>query len=86
MAALTSLREAEQVDFSYLRELLAVTDGNLGAHLQKLEEAGYVSISKTFVGRKPRTFLAATARGRAAFEEHVRALKAILEPESKPRP
>ena len=85
MAALTSLRDGDQVGFTYLRELLGVTDGNLGAHLQKLEEAGYLQVAKTFVGRKPRTFLAATAKGRAAFEEHVRALKAILEPDSKPQ-
>jgi DNA-binding MarR family transcriptional regulator len=66
------------VDFSYLRDLLEVTDGNLGAHLRKLEEAGYISVNKTFVERKPRTYVAATAEGRKVFQEHVAALESIL--------
>ena len=78
MAALTALPSGAQMEFVALRELLGVTDGNLGAHLRKLEEAGYVSIEKTFIARKPRTFIAATAQGRAAFEKHVKALREIL--------
>ena len=77
MASLVMLEAEEQVDFTYLRELLKATDGNLGAHLQKLEEAKYIGIQKTFVRRKPRTFISATGRGRAAFTEHVGALKEI---------
>jgi len=78
MAALVSLDPEDQVDFTYLRNLLDLTDGNLGAHLAKLENAGYIKLEKTFVARKPRTFIAATAKGRGAFEEHVEALKAIV--------
>lgn len=78
MAALTALPPDAQMEFVALRKLLGVTDGNLGAHLRKLEEAGYVSIEKTFIARKPRTFIAATARGREAFEKQVRALQEIL--------
>lgn len=78
MAALVSLEAGNEVDFTYLRDLLEVTDGNLGAHLYKLEEAGYIAISKLFVERKPRTFVAATAEGRKAFQEHVAALESIL--------
>ena len=59
--------------------MLALTDGNLGAHLQTLEEAGYVKIEKTFVARKPRTFVRASARGRGRFEEHVEALRKICQ-------
>jgi hypothetical protein len=54
MAALTSLGPREQVDFGYLKEKLALTDGNLGAHLRALEEAGYVTVEKTFVERRPK--------------------------------
>jgi DNA-binding MarR family transcriptional regulator len=61
-----------------LRKLLNLTDGNLGAHLAKLEEAGYVKIEKTFVDRKPRTFVIVTGKGRDAFEEHISALKKII--------
>jgi DNA-binding MarR family transcriptional regulator len=78
MAALVSLEPADEVDFTYLRDLLEVTDGNLGAHLRKLEEAGYIAVNKIFVERKPRTFVAATAAGRRVFQEHVAALESIL--------
>ena len=78
MAALVTLEPADEVDFSYLQDLLDVTGGNLGAHLRKLEEAGYIAVNKTFVERKPRTFISATAEGRKVFQEHVAALKSIL--------
>ena len=80
MAALGSLAPREQVDFSYLKEKLDLTDGNLGAHLRALEEAGYITVEKTFVDRRPKTFLAASAAGRKAFAAHVAALQAILKP------
>jgi DNA-binding MarR family transcriptional regulator len=78
MAALVTLEAGNEVDFTYLRGLLDVTNGNLGAHLRKLEEAGYIAINKIFVERKPRTFVAATDVGRKVFKEHVAALEAIL--------
>lgn len=78
MAALVTLELANEVDFTYLRELLDVTDGNLGAHLRKLEDAGYIAVNKTFVERKPRSYVSATAEGRKVFQEHVSALQAIL--------
>jgi DNA-binding MarR family transcriptional regulator len=78
MAALVTLEAGSEVDFTYLRGLLEVTDGNLGAHLRKLEEAGYISVNKTFVERKPHTFVTATAAGRTVFQEHVAALQSIL--------
>ena len=78
MAALVTLSDSDEVDFTYLRDLLEVTDGNLGAHLRKLEEAGYIAVNKTFVDRKPRTYVAVTAAGRKVFKEHVAALESIL--------
>lgn len=78
MATLVTLEQNDEVDFIYLRDLLDVTDGNLGAHLRKLEEAGYITINKTFVDRKPRTYVSATAEGRRVFQEHVAALESIL--------
>lgn len=78
MAALVSLKPGDEVDFTYLRDLLEVTDGNLGAHLRKLEDAGYIVINKTFVERKPRSFISATTEGRRVFQEHVNALESIL--------
>lgn len=78
MATLVTLEQNDEVDFIYLRDLLDVTDGNLGAHLRKLEEAGYITVNKTFVERKPRTYVSATAEGRRIFQEHVAALESIL--------
>ena len=83
MAALVALEAGNEVDFTYLRDLLDVTDGNLGAHLRKLEEAGYIAVNKVFVERKPHTFVphtyvSATTDGRKVFAEHVKALEAIL--------
>ena len=78
MAALVTLTPNEEVEFTYLRDLLEVTDGNLGAHLRKLEEAGYININKAFVERKPRTYVSSTANGRKVFSEHVAALESIL--------
>ncbi len=79
MAALNALAEDAQLDFGALREMLGVTDGNLATHLRKLEDAGYIAVEKTFVGRRPRTYIALTPRGRQAFAEHVQALREILE-------
>jgi DNA-binding MarR family transcriptional regulator len=78
MAALVTLEAGDEVDFTYLRDLLEVTDGNLGAHLRKLEEAGYILVNKIFVERKPRTYVSATSEGRKVFKEHVTALESIL--------
>jgi DNA-binding MarR family transcriptional regulator len=78
MAALVVLEPGSEVDFGYLRDLLEVTDGNLGAHLRKLEEAGFIAINKTFVERKPRTYIAITGEGRSVFQEQVAALEEIL--------
>ena len=79
MAALNALDDESQLDFGALRDLLDVTDGNLATHLRKLEDAGYLEVTKTFVGRRPRTYIAITPTGRQAFAEHVQALKEILE-------
>jgi DNA-binding MarR family transcriptional regulator len=79
MAALMALSPGEMLDFPALVKALNLTDGNLGAHLLKLEEGGYIKIKKSFVDRKPRTHLELTTRGRSKFEEHVEALRAIIE-------
>ena len=78
MSALVSLDQKEQVNFIYLRKLLKLSDGNLGAHLSKLEEAGYIKLEKTFVKKKPCTFISSTGKGRDAFAEHIKALEEIL--------
>ena len=83
MASLMTLEPGEQVDFVYLREILKLTDGNLGAHLLKLEQARYIKVEKTFVARKPRSFISITTKGRSAFENHVTALEKIVHGKKK---
>ncbi|MHC4527110.1 MAG: winged helix-turn-helix domain-containing protein [Planctomycetota bacterium] len=78
MSSLVTMDPGEQVDFVYLRKMLKLTDGNLGAHLTKLEGAGYIKVEKTFVDRKPRTFVSITGKGRDAFTEHTAALKQTI--------
>ncbi len=80
MAALTVLPDNAQMEFVALRNLLRTTDGNLGAHLHKLENAGYISVEKAFVSRKPHTFISITAKGRSAFDNYVQTLQEILGP------
>ena len=77
-AALSVLEAGDESDFTYLRDTLKLTDGNLGAHLLKLEQAGYIAQKKTFIARKPRTYIKLTRKGRRAFEDHVVALQAII--------
>ena len=83
MASLIALDQDEQVDFVYLRKILNLTDGNLGAHLTKLENTGYIKIDKIFIARKPRTFISVTGKGRDAFGGHTEALKQIIEGSKK---
>ena len=78
MAALFSLEEDAQVDFTFLRESLGLSDGNLGAHLEKLESAGYLSMKKAFVKRRPNTSIKLSRSGRRAFEDYVDSMKAII--------
>ena len=80
MAALCQLKEGHRVDFTYLKESLALTDGNLGAHLATLESKGYIAVDKEFISRRPKTFVAVTPAGRVAFASHVAALQSILLP------
>jgi DNA-binding MarR family transcriptional regulator len=78
MAALMAIKTGDSAEFTFLRDLLGVTDGNLGAHLRRLEEAGYIELHKTFVDRKPRTYVAITAKGRSVFKGYVAALEEII--------
>lgn len=78
MSSLSKLGADESVDFWYLKKLLNLTDGNLGSHLEKLEQVGYLEVSKTSVGKKPKTYLKMTLAGRAAYQGHRKALEDLL--------
>lgn len=68
----------ESADFSTLKELLGITDGNLASHAKALEAENYISIEKQFIGKKPNTSYRATPEGRKAFQEHIEALEKII--------
>jgi DNA-binding MarR family transcriptional regulator len=72
------LADAEAADFTELKDVLEATQGNLSIHLRKLEEAGYVSIDKSFVNRKPLTRVRMTAKGRKAFAIYLEAIAKLV--------
>ena len=79
MAALKPVPESDPLEFSRLRAIVDATDGNLGAHLTTLEDAGYIKVIKDFNGKKPRTRVALTKAGRRAFEAYVAYLRDIID-------
>ena len=68
----------EAADFNRLKELLELTDGNLASHLKALENAEYILVEKTFVGRKPNTRYSATIKGKKEFKKHIEALEKLI--------
>ena len=79
MAALKPLPPAEKLEFVRLRTIVDATEGNLGAHLGTLEQAGYITLEKDFDGKKPRTRAQMTKAGRRAFEEYTGYLRDIID-------
>ncbi len=69
----------DQVDFTMLKDLLDITDGNMASHISGLEKLGYLKVTKQFIGKKPNTSYAATESGKAAFAEHLKALEKLLQ-------
>lgn len=69
----------DQVDFTMLKDLLDITDGNMASHISGLEKLGYLKVTKQFIGKKPNTSYAVTESGKAAFAEHVKALEKLLQ-------
>lgn len=78
LGVMAYLAGAEAADFNELKARLGVTDGNLSVHLRKLEEAGYVTVAKSFQGRRPLTRAAMTEAGRAAFIAYLDAMSGLV--------
>ena len=79
LAVCVLLSKHEAMSFSRLKQVLGETDGSLGAHLRKLEDAGYVSIEKTYRGRRPVTWYHLSADGRTRLREHVANLMRLID-------
>jgi len=78
LALAVLLARHEALSFARLKEVTGETDGNLGANLRKLEEAGYLAVRKEFADRKPVSWYALTAAGRAALKKHLAALSRVV--------
>jgi DNA-binding MarR family transcriptional regulator len=79
LGVLTVAREADRVEFGFLKRQLAVTDGNLSRHLRVLEESGLIGIEKGYAGRRPRTWISLTREGAQALDAELRALRALVQ-------
>ncbi len=74
---MATLAASEQAEFAFVRDLVEVTDSVLSKQVSLLEEAGYVAVRKGYVGKRPRTWLSLTTKGRTAFGSHVAVLQEI---------
>ena len=75
MSILVAVKEAE---FTFLKKQVNTTDGNISVHLKKLEEAGYISVDKNFINRKPVSTYSLTELGIKAFEAYVAQLEKLI--------
>ncbi len=73
------LAEHGEISFARFKQWLGMTDGNLGAQLRKLEDAGYVQLRREFHGRKPVTWYALSGDGRSALDAHLKALRDLID-------
>jgi len=78
LGVMSALAVNDTLDFNALKEFLDVTDGNLASHLKALEKEGFISVEKSFVGRKPNTKYYMTQEGRKAFNNHLNALEQLI--------
>ena len=79
LAVMAVLASVESAEFTFIRDKVNATDGNLSTHLRKLEDSGYVEITKRFAGRKPVTDVALTKMGRDAFSAYLEHLETLLQ-------
>lgn len=80
LAVMAVLMSVEEADFTYIRDAVKTTDGNLSVHLRKLEEAGYVKVRKRFLARKPQSSCTLSKKGRDAFGAYLERLEKLLKP------
>lgn len=84
LAIMSMLAASPELAFTELRDTLAMTDGNLTSHLRTLQEAGYVSVSKSYANNRPLTTCSLTTAGKKAFANYVNLLEQIVQ-QNKPK-
>jgi len=78
LGIIAALMGGDKLDFTYLRNALNLSDGNLSIQIRKLEEAGYIKVEKIFVDRKPKTFCKITRKGQKAVKNLIGKLEALI--------
>lgn len=78
LGIMSALMVNTEVSFNELKELLAITDGNLASHLKALEEHSIIKVEKGFIGRKTNTLYKITKPGEKAFKAHIAALEKMI--------
>lgn len=78
LGIMSALAVNERIDFSFLKEFLKVTDGNLVSHLKALEKEKFIGVEKSFIDRKPNTRYFITKEGKNAFDDHLGALEKLI--------
>jgi DNA-binding MarR family transcriptional regulator len=78
LGIMSTLMVNEEINFNDLKQLIAVTDGNLASHIKSLEESGYIKVNKGFIGRKTNTVYRVTKTGKKAFQHHLDALEKMI--------
>lgn len=84
LAIMSMLAASPDLSFTELRNSLEMTDGNLTSHIRTLQEAGYLSVSKSYQDNRPLTTCALTPKGRKAFTEYIALLEQIIQQTRKP--
>ena len=79
LGIISALISGDKLEFTYLRNLLELSDGNLSVQIRKLEEAGYIKVKKRFVDRKPKTFCRITAKGQRAIKNLIGKLEEMVD-------
>lgn len=83
LGVMSVLMVNDTMDFSTLKELLNLSDGNLASHVKALEDLKYVTVNKQFIGKKPNTTYSATEDGKKAFHDHLNSLEALIKDQLK---
>lgn len=78
LAIMSLLITVEEAGFVFIKDKVKATDGNLSVHIKKLEDAGYVTVKKEFIDRKPRTVYSLNSKGRNAFEAYLEQLEKLI--------
>jgi len=81
LGIISALLGGDSLEFTHLRDILNLSDGNLSVQIRKLEEAGYIKVKKVFVDRKPKTFCKITAKGQRAVKNLISKLENLVSPD-----